>query len=383
MVSLNDWVPKYIKRTVAEVPGFIITAENWNTLWTLNITQGDHNSETLYQLIPDYLLYKDTSNTAIKNCYTKAETDTAIKNCYTKAETDTAIGQKIVELGAGDMTKAVYDPLLKQKAVAFADEVEETYQPNADPSLQTSNKTVAGAINEVNESVAALKNGTTAAGDAAKLGGKAAAEYLTNKNELDNSDFLNPVNQRGVSGTVSALGYFLDRWKLVSGTVQITAAGIILNGTIVQILERAIGASFTASASAGTASYNDATRTFVLTATGQTITWAKLEKGTTKTPYVPKGYGAELAESRRYYYIFPFHYSAVHVQAAPYPTVVPVQFPVTMRISPTITHAKYWDSGVTSISFANASTGGCGISINAASGALIDAHYLVYASADL
>ncbi len=97
---------------------------------------------------------------------------------YSKAETDTAIGQKIVEIGAGDMAKAVYDPLLKQKAVAFADEVEETYQPNADPSLQTSNKTVAGAINEVNESVAALKNGTTAAGDAAKLGGKAAAEYL-------------------------------------------------------------------------------------------------------------------------------------------------------------------------------------------------------------
>ena len=120
-------------------------------------------------------------------------------------------------------------------------------------------------------------------------------------NLLDNSDFTNPVNQRGVSGTISTAGYFIDRWKLVSGTVQITAEGLVLNGTISQILENAAGTDVTASASAGTASYDNSTKTFTLTATGQTITWAKLEKGSVDTPYVPKGYGAELLACQRYY----------------------------------------------------------------------------------
>lgn len=34
----------------------------------------------------------------------------AVNQCYTKAEADKAIGDKVVEMGAGDMAKAVYDP---------------------------------------------------------------------------------------------------------------------------------------------------------------------------------------------------------------------------------------------------------------------------------
>lgn len=34
----------------------------------------------------------------------------AVNQCYTKAETDKAIGDKMTEIGAGDMVKAVYDP---------------------------------------------------------------------------------------------------------------------------------------------------------------------------------------------------------------------------------------------------------------------------------
>ena len=130
---------------------------------------------------------------------------------------------------------------------------------------------------------------------------KSVFTQVGNPNLLDNSDFTNPVNQRGVSGTISTAGYFIDRWKLVSGTVQITAEGLVLNGTISQILENAAGTDVTASASAGTASYDNSTKTFTLTATGQTITWAKLEKGSVDTPYVPKGYGAELLACQRYY----------------------------------------------------------------------------------
>ena len=43
---------------------------------------------------------------------------------------------------------------------------------------------------------------------------------FTNPNLLHNWDFRNPVNQRKVSGTISAEGYFYDRWiKAASGTV--------------------------------------------------------------------------------------------------------------------------------------------------------------------
>lgn len=34
----------------------------------------------------------------------------AVNQCYTKAEADKAIGDKVTEIGAGDMAKAVYDP---------------------------------------------------------------------------------------------------------------------------------------------------------------------------------------------------------------------------------------------------------------------------------
>ena len=114
-------------------------------------------------------------------------------------------------------------------------------------------------------------------------------------NELDNAYFVGggtgwgvfPVNQRGVSGTISTPGYFIDRWKLVSGTVQITAAGLVLNGTIAQILPSSIGSIYTATALTTegllTCQYDDVSRTFTVTGTGQTFVFAKLERGVGQT----------------------------------------------------------------------------------------------------
>ena len=58
----------------------------------------------------------------------------------------------------------------------------------------------------------ALKTDT--APDSSKLGGKAPEYYLHPRNLLDNSDFTNPVNQRGITSetSVSAYSYFIDRW---------------------------------------------------------------------------------------------------------------------------------------------------------------------------
>lgn len=61
----------------------------------------------------------------------------------------------------------------------------------------------------------ALKTDT--APDSSKLGGKAPEYYLQPRNLLDNSDFRNPVNQRGIaSGNVITNAYCIDRWKLLN-----------------------------------------------------------------------------------------------------------------------------------------------------------------------
>ena len=113
------------------------------------------------------------------------------------------------------------------------------------------------------------------------------APQLSNPNLLDNWYFGNPVNQRNVSGTIDTVGYFLDRWKLVSGSVTIGSNGITLNGTIAQILETAVGTDVTASAltteGVVVASYDNNSKTISLTGTGQTFVAAKLELCSTQT----------------------------------------------------------------------------------------------------
>ena len=108
------------------------------------------------------------------------------------------------------------------------------------------------------------------------------------RNILDNWYFANPVNQRGQSSYSTSGAYTIDRWKLTSGSVTVGQSGITLNGTITQIFEKSIGVPVIASAllSNGTMitpTYNDTTKVYTLTATGQTIVAAKLEVGTKQT----------------------------------------------------------------------------------------------------
>ena len=141
---------------------------------------------------------------------------------------------------------------------------------------------------------------------------------LSNPNLLDNWYFGNPVNQRNVSGTIDAVGYFLDRWKLVSGSVTIGSNGITLNGTIAQILETAVGTDVTASAltteGVVVASYDNNSKTISLTGTGQTFVAVKLELGSQQTlAHQENGvwvlneipdYGEQLRRCQRYFVNF-------------------------------------------------------------------------------
>lgn len=126
------------------------------------------------------------------------------------------------------------------------------------------------------------------------------AKYI-NDNQLDNGDFA--INQRGISGEFTEVGwYFVDRWVLLSGSVSVNPDGtLLLNGEIGQRLEKSVGDDYTAQTNAGTASYDDTAKLFTLTATNEVIRWAKLERGSVATPFVPPNPALELLKCQRYY----------------------------------------------------------------------------------
>ena len=188
---------------------------------------------------------------------------------------------------------------------------------------------------------------TDTASDSAKLGGKAPEYYIQPRNLLDNSDFRNPVNQRGItSADVSAWTYFIDRWKVEDNTLTISVEtdGIHLTASSgawfaqwIQMSDNDVGKTFTlayglsdgsiimASGTMPDASEwsefitgaNDAAQIRSACFENRKITvginpksnlvikWAALYEGTytadTLPPYVPKGYAAELAECDLHY----------------------------------------------------------------------------------
>lgn len=173
-----------------------------------------------------------------------------------------------------------------------------------------------------------------------------------NPNLLDNWYFGNPVNKRGASGTISAAGYFFDRWKLVSGSVTINSGGIVLNGTIAQVLEYAAGQTVTATVLTPdgvtdvSPVYDDETKTFTVTAQGKTIRAIKLELGSQQTlahqengvwvlNEIPK-FGDQLAECQRY--LIPIN-NWTRVRTSYYSGTAlffTVPIPSTMRTTPAI-----------------------------------------------
>lgn len=185
-------------------------------------------------------------------------------------------------------------------------------------------------------------------------------------NLLDNWDFRTPVNQRGVSGQISSHGYFIDRWKLVSGTAEITSAGLVLNGTISQILPEKIGPVHSSVALTAnkllTCSYDDESKTFTISGTGDTIIAAKLEMGDNQTlaeqtqggvggmlQQLDADYGTRLIACQRY--LYSPYYGAF--PTAPIGTVFPsndgtgfvnVTLPVLMRTKPVFSGdpSKLW-----------------------------------------
>lgn len=188
-------------------------------------------------------------------------------------------------------------------------------------------------IDQTNKNVSNLSNQNLATLEVAEHG-RAVHNYF------DNSDFTNPVNQRGAT-TYNSAGYCIDRWLLGSGSASIGTSGIVLTGaTFGQRVALKAGIyTFEFHLSTGTTlfiniQYDGAssvtqiggeantTGAYITAAnysTGivmfqfvqsenvvHTATWAALYDGSYTTSgrpdYVPKGYATELVECQRYYY---------------------------------------------------------------------------------
>ena len=241
--------------------------------------------------------------------------------------------------------------------------------------------------NEINDNYNKIDNGVKTA-----MQGRAAY------NLLDNSDFANPVNQRGRSGTYEGVSnyttFVIDRWKTWSTgcTYTLSSAGLQIanlnasssNGPweVLPNPERMKGKTYTLAVwynggnvacgnvavptgtltedkylSAVSASGTRPGLRFIIASTyssidfqimisaGQTVTveWAALYEGAytadTLPSYQPKGYAAELAECQRYYQTIP---ALTHIPGI---TNTSVSFGAkykipTMRIAPTVSIAS-------------------------------------------
>ena len=218
----------------------------------------------------------------------------------------------------------------------------------------------------------------------------------SNPNLLDNTNFFNPINQRNqtsYSNTDAAPKYSIDRWQVLGGTFDVQTRTYTSNSTLgiygnqfrqyIPLENVSIGDTITVSSvindtrqifTTTIPQYGDtvADAPFLLETTwggfkmitreaehaalltmvvnvSQSITvdWIKMEFGNFATPYVPKGYGAELAECLRYF-------QRVYADWRIYPTLKDMLYRFSqstlqvMRIKPTISaHGTPYTFGCT------------------------------------
>lgn len=198
------------------------------------------------------------------------------------------------------------------------------------------------------------------------LGGKKPEYYLCNYNLLDNSNFLNPVNQRGAASYTTD-GYCIDRWAIASGMMlnvsnhtltgsnasnnsllyqrllglflgQTYTLSLKVNGEILQATHQlgADSSEMWGSFSWGRVSvYREASSgvatVLIYVNNGTTIApdWVKLEEGNFSTEYRTKSYMAELTECQ--FYFRTLFVTAVRTTGS----LFSVSREINMRVAPT------------------------------------------------
>ena len=214
-------------------------------------------------------------------------------------------------------------------------------------------------------------------------------------NLLDNSDFRNPVNQRGQTSYSTGGRYSIDRWiasanvntmTVNNGYITVTAKSGY-EGSLYQKWERmaVFGKKLTLAAkvkngdlivvSGQYPTVAPSSTTVIATVTSGNVTlrieaaaeygvaviaatpgssidleWAALYEGEytaeTLPEYQPKGYGAELSECQRYFYKFSSDDSIYFPAVAKNAQIPGFLFPIEMRVAPTMTisYLSVWDT---------------------------------------
>ena len=240
----------------------------------------------------------------------------------------------------------------------------------SDPPLMTDFNTAFSNIDsKATPKSESISTGTLPQWDGEKLANGVAVSSVVSPNLLMNPGFW--INQRGGSSYSTANQYTVDRWMLLSGSVSNAGSdnGITLSSaSVCQFIE---GMSFLSGATLTlSASINGATQkisgvlstsavsgnglSFVWTSTGYikvTITgsgvlrWAKLELGSSATPYCPPDPAAELLKCQRYYYRIAqgngtaFHAAVGGAQGIGANIYFPIFLPVSMRVTPQLSYS--------------------------------------------
>lgn len=250
--------------------------------------------------------------------------------------------------------------------------------------------TANAAADRANDAAQNWEEGT--AKNAEKLGGKAPEYYLAPVNLLDDSDFANPVNQRGQTTYTGSGACSIDRWyvgganqriDVASGSIKaittkgssyatiaqnvanitryagktLTFAAYVRSNVVPRLIIYHGGTSFE-NAKGTSGDYNLIVCPLVvpndiadgaLSVRIQSIStkvddyvevkWAALYEGSytaeTLPPYVPKGYAVELAACERYYQRYKLQVAPLQGETTRRRYVIPYR--TKFRLTPTVT----------------------------------------------
>lgn len=189
-------------------------------------------------------------------------------------------------------------------------------------------------------------------------------------NLLINPDFK--INQRGITGTFSEVGkYFVDRWKLVSGTVTVNDDGsITLNGAIEQKFEKTLNVGILEVITSISDGGNDIgvftevdgknVAGVQISGTNRTISWVKLEYGrydNPATPFVLPEPATELLKCQRYYQVVDLGQPVFAMGNGASIIRFGLTLPTAMRANPTAKFVPITGNYTWSVQFINLNTG--------------------------
>lgn len=189
-------------------------------------------------------------------------------------------------------------------------------------------------------------------------------------NLLINPDFK--INQRGITGTFSEVGkYFVDRWKLVSGTVTVNDDGsITLNGAIEQKFEKTLNVGILEVITSISDGGNDIgvftevdgenAAGVQISGTNRTISWVKLEYGrydNPATPFVLPEPATELLKCQRYYQVVDLGQPVFAMGNGASIIRFGLTLPTAMRANPTAKFVPITGNYTWSVQFINLNTG--------------------------